>query len=209
MLLAAAPRRPASSRHEPGRALDVREQECHRAGGRPDAGRPRRAAGGESGLVLLEDRPLEPPQLLPRLEPELLVEQAAAGLVDGERLGLAAAAVEREHELAAQALAQRVLADEPLQLGHELRVAAELEVGVDPLLERGEPLLLEAGALGACERRVELGERRPAPERERLTRAAAAASAGGGPAARATGSSKRSRSSSPSPTPDQVAGRAA
>ena len=119
-------------------------------------------------LVLLEDRPLEPAQVLAGLEPELLVEQPAAGLVDGERVRLAPAAVQGEHQLAAQPLAERMSADEPLQLRDELGLPAELEVGVDALLERGEPLLLEARALGAREGCVELGERWAAPERERL-----------------------------------------
>jgi hypothetical protein len=36
-----------------------------------------------------------------------------------------------------------MLADQPLELGHQLGVAAEDEVGLDPLLERGQPQLLE------------------------------------------------------------------
>ena len=69
----------------------------------------RRPGGGGERFVLREDGPLEPAQLLAGLEPELARRAAAAVLVDGERVGLPAAAVEREHELAAQALAQRVL----------------------------------------------------------------------------------------------------
>src|SRR5215204_5860817 len=56
-----------------------------------------------------------------------------------------------------------------LELGDERRVAAEREVGVDPVLERGEPLLLEPRDLRLRERLVaEVGERTPAPQRERL-----------------------------------------
>ena len=44
----------------------------------------------------------------------------------------------------------------------------ECEVGVDPLLQREQPLFLEPGAVRACERVVEIAERRPAPERERF-----------------------------------------
>ncbi len=146
--------------------LDVREEERRRAGRRPARGRPGRRR--RERLVLLEDRPLEPAQLLTGLEPELLVEQPAAGLIDGERVRLAPAPVEGDHQLAAEALPQRMPADEPLQLRDELGVPAELEIGVDALLECGNALLFEAGALGARERCVELGERRPAPERERL-----------------------------------------
>ena len=48
-----------------------------------------------------------------------------------ERLGLAPGAVEREHLLAAQPLAQRMLADERLELAGDLGVAAAGEVRVD------------------------------------------------------------------------------
>ena len=51
---------------------------------------------------------LEPPQLLARLEAELVRQLASRDAVDVERLRLAAGPVEREHELRAQALAQRV-----------------------------------------------------------------------------------------------------
>ena len=63
----------------------------------------------------------------------------------------------------------RVLGDQRLELADQLGVAAEREVGLDPLLERRQPQVLEPAALGLGERLVrELGERRPAPERERL-----------------------------------------
>ena len=47
-------------------------------------------------------------------------------------------------------------------------MAAELEVGVDPLLERRGPLLLELCALGARDRVVQVGEWRAAPQLECL-----------------------------------------
>jgi hypothetical protein len=51
-------------------------------------------------------------------------------------------------------------------------VASELEIGVDPLLQRGEPQLLEARDLGLSERlEREVCERRPAPERQGLAQA--------------------------------------
>ena len=78
------------------------------------------------------------------LDPELLDQRPARVAVDVERLGLATRAVEREHELAAQALAQRVLGDQRLELADELGVAAERELGVDALLERRHAQLLEA-----------------------------------------------------------------
>jgi hypothetical protein len=89
-------------------------------------------------------------------------------LIRLESVGLTAGAVERQHELAAQPLAQRVGGDVGVELRHEVGAAAELEIRVDPLLDRGEPELVETSRLAPRERLVgEVGERRPAPEGER------------------------------------------
>jgi hypothetical protein len=98
-------------------------------------------------VVVPEDCPLELLQRLARLEAQLGREQAAALAVDVERLGLATGSVEREHELAAEPLLKRVLADERAQLADELRVPAQCQVGVDPVGERTEAELVEADAL--------------------------------------------------------------
>ena len=61
-----------------------------------------------------------------------------------------------------------MLADERLELADDVAVSAELEVGVDPLLERDEPQLLEPADLRLREVvERELRERRASPERER------------------------------------------
>jgi hypothetical protein len=104
---------------------------------------------------------------LARLDPELLDERGARVAVGLERLGLAACSVEREHQLRAEGLPQRMRRDERLELADELRRAAPGEVGIDPLLLRGEPELLQPRGL---ERKVDVGERRPAPEREGLAK---------------------------------------
>ena len=68
-----------------------------------------------------------------------------------------------------QSLLQRMLSHVRLHLGDELGVGAQLEVGRDPLLERGQPNALEPLNLLLEERlELEIGERRPAPEPERL-----------------------------------------
>ena len=67
-----------------------------------------------------EDRALQVPQLNPRLETELTVQELPSLAVDLQCLRLAAGAVEREHQEPAQPLAVRVLADKRLELGHEL-----------------------------------------------------------------------------------------
>src|SRR6476619_6655488 len=91
------------------------------------------------------------PERCVRLEPELLVQQPPARAVDLERVCLAAAAIEGQHQLAAQAFPQWLLAHEPVELGNQLRVAPQRELGLDPLLERGQPLLVQPRSLGAGE----------------------------------------------------------
>ena len=127
----------------------------------------------EQRLVLAQDRGLELAELGAGVDAELLDERLARGAVGGERVGLAARAVEREHELRARALAQRLGGDQRLELGDELGVAPEREIRLDPLLERDGAQLLEPRDLGLGERLVEeVGERRAAPERERLAQRA-------------------------------------
>ena len=117
--------------------------------------------------ILLENRALEVLQLPAWLQSELLVERAPALLVGGERLRLAAGSVEALHQLGTQALAERILADEGLELGEKLRVAAEGQLGIGSLLERGLAKLLETGDLGLREVLVgDVVERRPTPETE-------------------------------------------
>ena len=129
----------------------------------------RRRRDPDERALLAEDRAVERLQLRAGLDAELLDERPARVVVGRERLRLAAAAVERQHQLPAQPLAQRVRADERLELGDQLGVRAELEIGCDPLLEHAEPQILEPVDLGLRERlRLEVGERRAAPQVERL-----------------------------------------
>ena len=61
-----------------------------------------------------------------------------------------------------------MLRDERLELRHELRAAAGLELGLDPLLVGEQPELLEVADVVAKRLVDELGERLPVPEIERL-----------------------------------------
>ena len=82
---------------------------------------------------------------------------------------MTARAVERQHQLSAWPFAQRLLRDERRELADERGVASKRKVGLDPLLEHGEAALLEARDLGPSEVVVgEIGQRRPAPQRERF-----------------------------------------
>ena len=116
-----------------------------------------------------EDLGLELAQLRARLEPQLVAHLPSAVAVGLQRLGLPPAAVEREHELAAYALAQRVLAHERLELADHLRVAAERQVCVDALLDGDQAQLVEPRDLLLGERLVgEVRQRRAAPQRQPL-----------------------------------------
>jgi hypothetical protein len=98
---------------------------------------------GVERAVLAKHGQLELLELVRGLDAELLVEPVAELAVGGQRLGLAPRAVEGDHELAAQPLAQGLAHHEPVELGHELGVVAQDEVGVDALLEAGEATLLQ------------------------------------------------------------------
>ncbi len=117
--------------------------------------------------VVSEDRPFELPERIARLDPELVDQRPSRPLVDGERVRLPSRAIEREHQLSAKPLPKRVLGDQALELGDELAMAAEPEIGVDPILECRDSKLLEPDDLRVSERLPgEVGERRPTPERE-------------------------------------------
>ena len=123
-----------------------------------------RGYGHVQRRVLHEDRPLELLKLDARLEPELLVQERPRPPVDVEPFRLPAAPVEREHQLCTEALAIWMLSAERLELRDERELAPERELRVDPLLDRGQPQLLEALHLHARERlELEIGERPALP----------------------------------------------
>ena len=90
------------------------------------AARRRDRDGGDRG-VLDEDRLLQPPQGRPRLERKPVRQHTARLLERLERVGLAAAAIEREHQLAPQPLAEGFLLQRGAQRRHQLALLAERE----------------------------------------------------------------------------------
>ena len=88
--------------------------------------------------VATEDSQLELLEAGTGLEPQLLGQATSELLVDLERLGLPPRSVEREHELAAQPLTQRVARDQIAQLPHQLAGVAEGQIGLHALLHRGQ-----------------------------------------------------------------------
>src|SRR5207244_950171 len=119
--------------------------------------------------VLEEDGALEPLQLGVGLDTELLAQRPPERLVAAQRLRLPAGAIQGEHQLAREALSDGVLGGERFELSYELVVASEGQVGLDPVLDDGEPLLLQASRLLSRERLIdEICQGRSAPEGQRL-----------------------------------------
>ena len=108
-------------------------------------------------------------QLMGRLDAELFDERAANFLVGLQRFRLPSRAIEREHELSPEALTQRVLPDQRLELGDNHRVATTGEIRLDARLDGPRPELVETRDLGLREGLVgKVGEGCTPPERERL-----------------------------------------
>ena len=105
------------------------------------------------------------------LDADLLDERRSRLPVGLQGLGLAARPIQREHPLRLEPFAQRVARDEHLELAQDLAVAAGRQVAVDRALGRGQVQLLEAADLIGREGLLgDVGERCPAPQRERLAR---------------------------------------
>ena len=127
-----------------------------------------RIGGCELG-VLFQDLLLEPLQRGAGVEPQLVAEHAARVLESLQRVRLPSRAVQREHQLCAQALTERVFDDEPLELENDLLMAAELELRLNLLFEDHQAELFEPGRLLACEPLIaEVGERLATEKSERL-----------------------------------------
>ena len=100
--------------------------------------------------VLGQHRRLEALQLRPGLDPDLLDQRLARAAVGVQRVGLPPGAIEGEHALSVEALAQRLLRDQFLETGDHLVVASGGELGVDRELDRPQVKLLEPADLGAA-----------------------------------------------------------
>jgi hypothetical protein len=91
--------------------------------------------------VACEDCLVEFVEFGARLDTELLDEDVAGVAVGLECIGLAAAAVEREHQVSTQPLAPRVPLGQLLELSDQFGVAPGGKVGLDAHLDGGEVLL--------------------------------------------------------------------
>ena len=87
-----------------------------------------------------------------------------------QRVRLPTTAIQRQHQLAPQPLTKPIRGNQRLQLRHQLVMAARRQVGVDPILQRRQPQLLQTGDLALRERLpLQIGQRLPPPQRQRIT----------------------------------------
>jgi hypothetical protein len=116
----------------------------HRVGADRHRRRPRPVHGG----VLGEHGPLQALQLGAGVDAQLVAQQLPAARVRRERVGLAAGAVQREHQRPPQPLPQGVHRHQPLQLGHGVLRPARGQHRLDVALQRHRPQLGEPRAVG-------------------------------------------------------------
>ena len=101
-----------------------------------------------------------------RVDPELVGEDLADAEVRRERVGLAPLPVEREHQLLPEALPQRMMCQQRLELRDRLRRRPDREQRADPLLLRLQPELVEPRRLREQGSLGDVGERRASPHRQ-------------------------------------------
>ena len=97
--------------------------------------------------VLPQDRRLQVTQPLPRLDAQLIAQDPAQLPVNAQRIGLASAAVQREHQLCMQLLIERVVGGQRLQLQQQLGVLTERKPGLGQRPDRPQPQLLQPSRL--------------------------------------------------------------
>ena len=128
----------------------------------------RRRRGEVEVGFLAQHRHLERGQGGAGVDAELLAQRLAEVPVGPEGVGLTAGPVQRQHEEAGEALAQRRGRDEGPELPDDLGVPAESQLGPDEVLGRGHAHLPEPGALGLGEPEVgELRQGRAPPQGQR------------------------------------------
>jgi hypothetical protein len=94
-----------------------------------------RSSAGGPARVLGQDGRLQPAQLRPRVDAQLLDQDRPGPLVGQQGIGLPTGPVQGQHELGPQPLPQRLLADQPFELGHQLPVPAQPQLRLDPDLD--------------------------------------------------------------------------
>jgi hypothetical protein len=129
---------------------------------------PRRHGDRRDRRIVREDRLLEPPEVGAGLERQLVREHAPRLVERLEGVGLAAAAVQREHQLPPEPLAERVLLERRANRGDDLAMLSDCERGLELLFESVDAKRLEPPRLRAEPWSFrEPVQRRAAPERQR------------------------------------------
>ena len=95
---------------------------------------------------------MQPAQLGAGIDAKLIRDQLAGLRIGFQGLRLPARGVEGLHEQPPQLLPDRVIGEEPAQLGHHLGMPAAAEVGLDAQFERFHQALFQAARLGADQR---------------------------------------------------------
>ena len=120
------------------------------------------------GRILGEHPRLELLQARARIEAELFDQRRTSLAERPQRIGLAAGAVQRQHQQLPQPLPQRVALAQRLQLPRHIAMAAQRQIGLDPGLDRGQRQLVQPRPLTERELGVgELDQRLVATQRER------------------------------------------
>ncbi len=121
--------------------------------------------------ILIQDGGLQLAQIGPRLDPQLLRQYASGALERRQRVALPAAAIQREHQLTPEPLAERMRGHERLEFGNQLGRSARGQVGVDPVLEGDDAHLVQPTRLGRAGLDVvETPVRAISPQIQRLTK---------------------------------------
>ena len=108
--------------------------------------------------ILSQDRRFQIAQRRPRLDGQLAAEERTQPPVHAERVGLAAAAIQREHQLSVELLVERVIPGERLEIRQDLPVLTQREPGLHQLPAGPQPQLLQAlGLLPQPGQAVEAG----------------------------------------------------
>ena len=112
---------------------------------------------------------MQQPELGTGINAKLLGHDPPHVLVGGEGVGLAATAVQAQHQLRMELFLQGMSRDQLAQFGHDLAVPPQAQVGVDPRDQRLQPLVFQSGYLTVAQQLCgHVGEGLAAPQRERL-----------------------------------------
>jgi hypothetical protein len=116
---------------------------------------------------LEEDGSFELAKLAAGLQAEVFGQPGTSSLERCQRVRLASAAVEGNHELGVEPLSVGVESDGAFELRNDLAVLAEDEPCLCQALERGQAVALQPAPRHRRERRIlDVSESRPAPQRQ-------------------------------------------